>query len=80
MQSLHPQSQDRNTSPSAQASATRHVAPADCSAFTAEQQQALDVAYLAWVNSGYSVAAGEQYTATRRRIQYAAMITSLRGS
>jgi hypothetical protein len=66
--------------PSAQASATRHVAPADCSAFTAEQQQALDVAYLAWVNSGYSVAAGEQYTATRRRIQYAAMITSLRGS
>jgi hypothetical protein len=77
---LHPQSQDRNTSPSAQASATRHVAPADCSAFTAEQLQALIDAAIEWEQSGYSVAGAEKYAATRRKIQYAAMIASLRGS
>lgn len=55
------------------------AAPTDCVSFTTEQEAAIEAAFVAWINSGYSVAKGEEYAALRRRFQYANMVNSLRG-
>jgi hypothetical protein len=53
------------------------IAPSNCSTFTREQEAALDVAYMAWVDSGYRVAEGEKYAALRRKFQYENMARGL---
>jgi hypothetical protein len=73
MQSSVPNSATQpNTDP------TRYAAPAGCSSFTPEQERVLDSAYMAWVNSGFAVREGEAYAATRRKLQYAAMVRGMK--